>query len=183
VPDFETEKQLFLVFNSRAKVQPNVIVKSWVGPGGDLLRWLNDAEQSPLRGSIGFGPGAWAYPASVVARCVFMSLNGGARSNSAGVEKLMRALDNAVGRMGINEAKARALDYVALLRQFIGDRNRCHATGAMALAQASYKRWRSGIRKLPTRGELRRIQNIEWTRFEGRMSQYLEAEILKRWKS
>ncbi len=55
VPDHNCESNLFVVLNSRRKVQPTVITKGWPGLTGDFIRKLNTDPKSPLWGLIDMG--------------------------------------------------------------------------------------------------------------------------------
>lgn len=180
VPDIDTEKKLFVVFNSRARVHPNVIIKSWAGPGGELIRWLNGDEQSPLRGAIGFTPGNHATPATTMCRALVNTLGCGRTSGS--VERYLRMLDIVV-KKNPGRAQTVAKGTAILLKQFFNG-HRMIASQVMPITAAAGEKWRNGPCKLPTKGDISRIQKIDWGRFGApSLAAYAQKEVEKRWRS
>lgn len=181
VPDFDTEKKLFLVFNTRAKVHPNVIVKSWPGAAGDLVRWLNEDEESPLRGGIGFGPGNHATHATVIVKALSATLTGATR-NSDATETSLRRLDAAIRQKGMTVARQYARSTGTLLKSYFNG-SRMLASQVLPITGAAFEKWRKGV-KLPTRGDYGRLHRMDWSRFAApSLAQYAQKEVEKRWRS
>ncbi len=160
VYSFEAESKLFVIFNSRRKVRPIVIVKGWQGPTGDYLRKLNESKDSPLRGQIDFGNNTkLPIAANCLVRGILVATTGMTGVGGDAATALLPRTDAALrahGRMAWAEA------YVQLVALVFGKHSgRVRAMPLRALGDVAYRRYMNAGRvTFPKSTDL--LRRVNW---------------------
>lgn len=164
VETYEQELALFHALNATKTVNANVLVGSWPGPAGDLLHWLNESPESPLREEVHFAPGAPKWAATIVARMVCSAL-GESDAPFRAVKLVMGAIDRHVERAKRTTYK-RAQMNTLLAQQVFEGAVRVPMIPAVALARLAAERWAgvdgSGSYPMPDTRTIRRLQQTPW---------------------
>lgn len=188
----DDEKRLFSILNTNVRPHPNVRIRAWTGPSADLLTYLQESPESPVRQGIGFGAGGgYIFPASVLVNGLIALFVGSAGNQGSGsAEGLMRTLDVQVRDIGPKIARKLAQFYTLLCKQVFGD-TRILRLNAVALALAAHQRWMKARRDgetppMPDKGGLHRLKIMNWENWAPDQRRQwlplLRDEILKRWK-
>lgn len=181
VKDFEQERRLFLVMNTKVNVNADTIVKAWPGPTGQLLRAL-DVEGSAYFGHINWGyANGRPYGAGILARAVLAAAANMAHAGVIG-DILMRA-DVALAESAAAARAAGLLKLIPLVWQ-PHPRARVRLLSALALAHVAFERWGAGVTFPPPR-VYRALERVKWdSKVPSYAAQYLpvlETIIRKRW--
>lgn len=165
VKNYDQELTLFHVLNNSKKLTARTRLQSWPKAAGDAIRWMNEAEESPMRGLISFTTGHQPFPVVTVMRAlattVVGALGNGAIERICGgfdresekdkkwVDKATRMLSFVLASMFDNTTPLRHLTALAIGRL-------CHATWRPLSADDA---WPS-----PTPKQLARFKRTDWER-------------------
>ncbi len=180
IPDWTTEAELFHVLNTNVDIRPEVTVKGWVGPAGDLIRGLNKPD-SPYYNHINFGQSSSAvYSATILAKALLAVVTGAARG------EIKQAMGRADTALNSAEARARAVMFFKLFALvFQPNGARVKYLPAVALARVAYRRWEHGSPSLPEPRVYTGISKINWTAkaptFAHQFLDLLEKAIERKW--
>lgn len=177
----DDESNFFLVMNNRTNVNSNVIVHTWPGHAGRIIRSAAADPEHPLYGRVDFKGHKGAYRASVLAAAVANAVNIGDRGN---IQDVLARIDGAVGRDSHNIARSKG---VLSLVGMIFPSGNPPAVVARALGEAAYRKWADlGNAPLPCRKCVYNVSRLNWrvlapTNADG-FKETLVNNIVKRWQ-
>lgn len=183
----EAESKLFVVFNSRRKVRPIIIVKGWPGPTGDFLRKLNTSPTSPLVGMIDFGNNSkLPLAANNLVRGILTVTTGMSRNSRGGGDAATVLLPRTDAALKVTGRMAWAEAYVQLVAMVFGKSDaRVRAMPLQALAEVAHQRYKAAGRvTFPASTELLRRMNWD-TCVPKHTDQYypmMVEKIQRRWR-
>lgn len=182
----DVERAMFAVMNNTVKPHANVRAKSWPGPSGRTLYFLDHGEESPIRGEVGWGSGpSYRYPASMLAQCIYVALTS-TEYRGGRIEDTMRMLDTAIENDS-GKVHRYSVGVTLLLKAVFGEGESPKSLYCAALASAAGFRWQ-GKRAcaLPEGRVIGSLKRMNWEAYlpkgHARSAAALRAEILRRWK-
>lgn len=185
VDALSVERAMFTAFNNFVRPSASVRVSSWPGPSGNLMRYLNEAEESPIRTEVGFLGGSTRYPSASLLKGVLAALGSYPRGR---VEELLGSLDLVIRNCrDYDDIKRRAVLYAAVLKSVFENRQRINWLVARALGMVCGKKWRGRDPYTPSAAEGHRLAQANWDAYAPHAREeiiaILMAEIEKRWKA
>jgi hypothetical protein len=160
VESYEDEVMLFHALNTQTRVTPHTRLLSWPGPAGRVLKAINEAEGSPLKGKVSFKAGGGvAVNAMAVLRGLTTLL-----TNSKIGGGLSAALSTFDRMYASNPKAAEAMmePYVRLLADVFTDgKHPLKVVPAVALAKVMHAALRQGS-PLPTTKQIQRLRVVNW---------------------
>lgn len=165
VRNYDQELTLFHVLNNSKKLTARTRLQSWPKASGDAIRWMNEAEDSPLRGMISYSTGHQAFPVVTVMRALVTATTG-SLGNGA-IERICGNFDREYekDRKWIDKA-TRMMSFV-LASMFDAETPLRHLT-ALALGRLCYATWRpltaDEAWPTPTPKQLARFKRTDWER-------------------
>lgn len=187
VPDFETERSLFLVLNDRRRVKADHIVQAWPGPGASYLRELNVKANSPLRDGIDFGRhGTRPYGAAILSKACVALLYRAPTGWTGQINAILMRFDAAVAQGG---SVVRMDAFMRLLAFLVPPEVRSQKfrfLPIIALAKVAAERWVGPRIELPSIRSLASLRRIKWESVAPspaiKFLPLLITEVDKRWR-
>lgn len=156
----EAEMTFFQVLNNRVNVTTNLLVKSWVGKAGALLRSVERDDRHPLHQRVNLS----AYnsdsriPASSLARGALVACTG--LDPQGPIQKALQRLDTAL-EVGARQV-AMAEHYLRLVG-FVFQKGRGpHHLILIALGAVAHERWKRDEIMLPKPQVIERLARVSW---------------------
>lgn len=184
VDGIDSERRMFSVLNSHRRPNAGVRIRAWVGPAGDLIRWLHESSESPIRSEVSF-TGGGRYPATTMMRGMLAVL-GGYGAGGGNAEDMLRTLDILVRDASPAIARKAAQFYVLGLRQIFGDGNVALALPSIAIGIVCHEHWKAGwkIENISKRA-ISTLSRVRWERYAptggGQWLDNLKTLVLKQW--
>jgi hypothetical protein len=185
VTDMDSEAKLFMILNSKRKVEPRVVIKGWPGPFGDFIRKMNTSDKSALRGMIDLTHNSkLPLDASTILRSVIAVTTGTMPSGDITTGLLPRA-DAALKVPGAHAWAEAFMQLVAVV--FAAQRNggRVRMLPVIALARVAHRKYKAAGRPVfPSSAARLRATNWD-TLVPSHAQKYLqliEEKIERNWK-
>lgn len=179
----DAEKKFFVSLNSRKAVSADLIVKSWVGASGDLIRAANDNPSHPIFGLVHMQQGSnrAKIGGTVLARGLLAAATGMEPSGPA--QKVLARLDHALADRG-NRARA---EHMLRMIPMVFTEKSPSVFVVTALAHVAFDRWKGGDVFMPKTSVLDRIRVIRWDQEVPALTKKYQpvlAELVKRaWRA
>jgi len=184
VDGIDSERRMFSVLNAHRRPHAGVRIRAWVGPGGDLIRWLHESPESPIRGEVSF-TGSGRYSAVTILRGLNAVL-GGYISAGGNAEDMLRTLDVLVRDVSPAISRKAAQFYVLGLKQIFGQPGTALALPSVSIGLVCHEHWKDGwkIDNVSKRA-VATLSRVRWERYAPTSgSQWidtLKALVLKQW--
>lgn len=176
----ENEANFFLAMNNRTIVNSNVIVHTWPGHAGKVIRSAAQDVDHPLYGKIDFKGRKGAFRAAVLAAAVANACGVGDKGS---IQDILSRIDGGVERDSHNVGRSKA---VLHLIAAVFPQGYPSAIAMRALGDAACQKWLNGGQPLPCKKCLYNITRINWSVLaptnNDRFRCLIEMEISKRWK-
>jgi len=188
VSDFETERALFTILNTRKEVGAAYQVNAWNGETAEIIRRLNSKPDSVFYGQIDLG-GAHhrPFPSTILVRIIAtVVLDTGEKWNGS-IREVMARCDAALAANHALHDHANAALHLAA-RVFRADGySRMKYLPAIALGLVCRQKWESGKLMTPTPSEISALGRVKWERvvpsFATKFLPTLMEIIYRRWRS
>jgi hypothetical protein len=181
VTSLEQEMQIFQALNDRVNVRPDILVKSWIGAVGVLVRaWSTKPEYT---GHVNFGMGnlSASYGSTTLVRGI-LAASAGLMPNGSVKTILARADAALKDPNGFKRAEA----YLRLIPLvFPPVKGRLKMLPAIALGRVAYRHWHDAV-TIPSPTVYERLKRIRWDRIApshaAQFCPLLEGAIERIWK-
>lgn len=179
----DAEKKFFVSLNSRKAVSADLIVKSWVGPSGAMIRAADANPAHPLCGRIHMqqGTNRAKIGGTILARGMLAAATGLEPNGSA--QRVLARLDHAISEKAAN--KARAEHFMRLFPAVLTDKVPSVFV-VIALAHVAYDRWKIEIAP-PKTSVIEKLRVIRWDQEVPALTKKYQpvlAELVKRaWRA
>lgn len=181
----DAEADFFLAMDNRTKISASVVVHTWPGHAGKIIRSAAIDPNHPLYGRIDFKGKKGGYRASVLAQAVASTVGASDRGQT---QEVLSKIDHEVARDSHNIAKSKSiLTLIPAIFQGTSDSAHQPAVALKALGAVARQKWQgAGNAPHPCRKCVFNIQRMNWTQWaptnNERFRGMLELEIGKRWK-
>lgn len=156
----EAEMRFFQALNLRRAVAADLLVKSWTGPAGIMLREINADASHPLHERIHMQQGRinrTMVGATVLARGLVIAATGVSSMTRGGAQALLARLDTCLKH---KEARERCLAFAQLLPAVFTELTP-NLFSTVTLAMVAHERWQGSV-YMPKRGTLERLRKFNW---------------------
>lgn len=153
----DSEHEFFISMNSKRALSPNVIVKAWTGPSGEMLRRANENPEHPMYNRVNLSQSSndAKFAASSLARAMTHVI-GIARNGR--IEQMLSSIDVTFSK---SMNRARAEHFLRLLGRVAPSGAALPSLVQRAIGEVGRERWQKDT-MMPSKKVIERLRVKQW---------------------